>query len=244
MGSLVIAVYRPRKGKAKALLEIVGDHVPTLRRLGLVTSREAIVGKAEDGSIIEIFEWVSDEAIDRAHHDPTIQRIWKRINSASDCVSLSALNESRMPFPSFEPLDVTPRIGSVDWVDMTGERAESEKRFYQRVVGLRPVAVDMGSHRDWMMVGANGRPSCGICHRKGPNAAIPPGWVPWFTVESVAKSVAAARRLGATVIDGPRSGSGGTFCIVRDPAGLHAALFQPGSSKPKRRSSQRTRRAN
>lgn len=227
MGSLVIAVYRPKRGKSKELLELVRSHVPILRRLGLATQREVVAGKARDGSILEIFEWVSEEAIDRAHHDPVVQRLWKRFNAVSDSVALSALAEGGSPFPGFEPLDLGPRIGSVDWIDMTSGRAESLKRFYAGVVGLEPDAVEMGDYRDYAMLGANGRAACGICHDRGANASVPPGWLPYFTVASVARSVAAAKRLGGSVIDGPRTGGGGRFCVLRDPSGSHLALYQP-----------------
>jgi hypothetical protein len=39
MGKLVIAAYRPRPGRELELLGVVRDHVPALRRQGLVTQR-------------------------------------------------------------------------------------------------------------------------------------------------------------------------------------------------------------
>ena len=59
MGRIVIVLYRPKKGKEKELLEVVKEHVPILRSENLATEREAIVGRATDGTIVEIFEWIS-----------------------------------------------------------------------------------------------------------------------------------------------------------------------------------------
>jgi predicted enzyme related to lactoylglutathione lyase len=226
MPLLVIAVYRPKRGKSNALLHLVREHVPTLRRQGLATQREVIAGKAADGSIVEIFEWASPEAVDRAHHDPIVQRLWKKFNTVSDSVSIGNLAEAAKPFPSFEPIDLGPRIGSVDWVDCTTKSADRLKDFYQRVVGLSAMGVDMGGYSDWAMLGVNGRAACGICNAKGENARIPPGWLPYFTVASLAKSLAVARRLGATVVEGPRSGGGGLFAAIHDPSGGFAMLYQ------------------
>ena len=226
MGTLVIAVYRPKRGKLRALLDLVRDHVPTLRGLGLATQRESIVGKSRDGALVEIFEWTSAEAIDRAHHDPVVQRMWKRFNAVSTYVSLSDLAEAEQPFPSFEPIDLGWRVGGIDWVDMTGPKAAGLKRFYGSVVGLSAQAVPMGTYKDWAMTAPDGRAVCGLCHDRGANAKVPPGWLPYFTVASVAASVAAAKRLGGTVVDGPRSGGGGRFVVLRDPAGTHLALYQ------------------
>lgn len=246
MGSLVIAVYRPKRGKLRALLDLVREHVPTLRGLGLATPREAIVGKAKDGSVVEIFEWTSADAIDRAHHDPVVQRMWKRFNAVSTYASLSALAEAEQPFPSFEPIDLGPRVGSVDWLDMTGPKAAALKRFYGRVVGLAPQGVSMGDYEDWAMLAPSGRAVCGICHDRGANAEVPGGWLPYFTVASLTRSVAAAKRLGGAVVDGPRAGGGGRFVILRDPAGTHLALYeakrQP-SREPRRTPARGSRRS-
>ncbi len=230
MGSLVIAVYRPKKGKSKALLELVRTHVPTLRELGLVTARAPIVGKAGDGSIVEIFEWTSPEAIDRAHHDKTVQRLWKRFNAVSEYVALDALAESSHPFPALEPIDMPSQPGSIDWIDMTVPDAPAGatkvRRFYEKVVGLGVMPVPMGAYEDFCMIAGDGRVTSGICHGRGANADVPGGWLPYMTVASLAKSLAAARKAGGTVVGKPRSAGGGKFAIVRDPGGAHVGLFE------------------
>ena len=46
MPDIVIAAYRPKPGKDEALRALLRDHVPFLRREGLVTDRIPILGRA------------------------------------------------------------------------------------------------------------------------------------------------------------------------------------------------------
>jgi quinol monooxygenase YgiN len=65
-GVIVIVAYRPKPGKETDLLELVRNRVPTLRKEGLVTDRKPTIMRARDGTIIEVSEWKSPEAIDAA----------------------------------------------------------------------------------------------------------------------------------------------------------------------------------
>jgi len=65
-GVCVIAAYRPKPGKEDGLLELVRSRVPTLRQEGLVSDRAPTIMRAGDGTIIEVSEWKSREAIDAA----------------------------------------------------------------------------------------------------------------------------------------------------------------------------------
>ena len=67
MGRIVIACYRPKAGKNEALRALMQTHLSTLRSEGLVTDRKSIMMEAKDGTILEIFEWKSREAIEAAH---------------------------------------------------------------------------------------------------------------------------------------------------------------------------------
>ena len=104
MGHLVIACYRPKPGQEEALRAVVREHLPALRKLGLATARPSVLLRAGDGTLLELFEWVSAEAVERAHHDPAVQAIWGRFFAVCDCVKLSDLAESAEMFPHFEPL--------------------------------------------------------------------------------------------------------------------------------------------
>ena len=102
--AIVIAAYRPKPGKGDELLALVRRHHPTLVRLGLATARAPVVGTAKDGTVIEVFEWASDEAMRRAHDLPEVRAIWGPMEEAAEFASLASLAEAQHPFPHFTPV--------------------------------------------------------------------------------------------------------------------------------------------
>lgn len=104
MSRFVIVAYAPKPGKDQALHEAVRKHVPVLRREGLVTERPAYVMKAKDGTIVEIFEWLSPEAIKRAHSNATVQALWAEFGEICDFKTLNTLAEAGDMFAEFEPV--------------------------------------------------------------------------------------------------------------------------------------------
>ena len=105
MGEFTIAVYRPKPGKEADLLQVVKEHVPILRKEGLATDRVAHVMKAKDGTIVEVFEWTSQAAIEAAHKNPNVLVLWGRFNEACELIKLDDLPETKAMFPGFEPID-------------------------------------------------------------------------------------------------------------------------------------------
>jgi len=103
MGSISVTCYKPRPGCEKALIELVRNHLPPLRAQGLVT-RAPIVMRAADGTIVEIFEWVSQEAIAGAHNNPVVLDLWKRFEAACWYETPSNLAEFQNMFAHFEPI--------------------------------------------------------------------------------------------------------------------------------------------
>jgi len=104
-GVCVIVAYRPKPGKEQELLAIVRSRVPTLRKEGLVTDRAPVLMRAKNGTLIEVSEWKSREAIDAAHKNPTVLALWDKFFAVCDCVPLETLPESREMFAGFEPLE-------------------------------------------------------------------------------------------------------------------------------------------
>lgn len=104
-GIIVIACYRPRPGCDAALLAIVNDHVPTLRQLGLATERPHVITKAKDGTIVEVFEWRSAEAIDQAHNHPDVHAMWAKFEEACFYEAPANVEECKQLFPGFTPLN-------------------------------------------------------------------------------------------------------------------------------------------
>jgi hypothetical protein len=61
--------------------------------------------RSKDGTILELFEWRSQEAIDAAHRNATVKELWDRFGEACDFVKLSALAEAGDLFANFAPFD-------------------------------------------------------------------------------------------------------------------------------------------
>ena len=103
-GVVVIVAYRPKLGKANKTVELVRSRVPTLRNEGLVTDRTPTIMRARDGTIIEVSEWKSHEAIDAAHKNPNVLAMWNKFFAICDCIPLKTLAEAEEMFAGFEPL--------------------------------------------------------------------------------------------------------------------------------------------
>lgn len=106
-GRIVIAAYRPREGKSAELLALLAEHVPLLRSLRLATDRPVSVMRSTDGTFLEVFEWSSPDAIDRAHSEPAVLDLWERFGQAADYCQLASLSEATQMFAEFEPVDLS-----------------------------------------------------------------------------------------------------------------------------------------
>jgi len=121
-----------------------------------------------------------------------------------------------------------PQIGKIGWIDMTVDDADGLRDFYQSVVGWETEAVSMGDYSDYsMIVPGSGEAVSGICHARGSNAELPGGWLIYITVADVEASAAACIDNGGDVLVAPKGLAGGRFCVIRDPSGAVAALYQP-----------------
>ena len=123
-------------------------------------------------------------------------------------------------------MGATPDPGTITWQDLTVADAEAVRDFYQAVVGWTPEAQPMGGYSDFVM-SADGTPVAGLCHARGVNAALPPVWLIYITVEDLDHSLAECERLGGSLVAAPRSYGGGRYCVIKDPAGALCALYQP-----------------
>ena len=104
MGRIVIVGYKPKPGKAEALRSLASNHVQRLRAEGLATAREAIIMEASDGTIIEVFEWKSKEAIESAHKNPAVQVLWTEFSDVCDYVPVASIVEAKQLFAEFSPV--------------------------------------------------------------------------------------------------------------------------------------------
>ena len=103
-GVVVIVAYRPKPGKENELVDLVRSRVPTLRKEGLVSDRVPTIMHSRDGTIIEVSEWKSREAIDAAHKNPNVLAMWNKFFAICECVPLNTLVEAKEMFAGFEPI--------------------------------------------------------------------------------------------------------------------------------------------
>jgi hypothetical protein len=97
-----VARYRVKADRVDDFLDIIDRHCAMLRELELVTDRqvEVFLGPERDTSepvIIEIFEWVDEDASGRAHTHPAVSGVWE---------SMGPLCESRAGGGPFEFLNL------------------------------------------------------------------------------------------------------------------------------------------
>lgn len=105
MGRMVIAGYRPKPGLQAALEAVVARHWDTLRREALVSERPSHRMRAADGTIVEVFEWLSTQSIERAHNNAAVQALWSEFAAVCDFVPVGQLPEAGRLFSEFETVE-------------------------------------------------------------------------------------------------------------------------------------------
>ena len=113
MGRFVIVAYRPKPGKHAQLRRAVEKHLRVLREEGLASDREPYVMVAADGTILEVFEWRSREAIQQAHTNSAVQALWAEFGDACDYVPLASLSEAEQMFAEFDSVEASSTPGEL-----------------------------------------------------------------------------------------------------------------------------------
>ena len=106
MGRTVIVVFRPKRGKEHELEQLLKEHVPILREEQLVTDRKPYVMKSSEGVFVEVFEWKSKEAIQQAHTNMEVGKMWERFGQV--CEYDAAVNVKEFH-------DLFSEFASVNW---------------------------------------------------------------------------------------------------------------------------------
>lgn len=106
MGRIVIAAFKPKPGMEGELLHVIADRLPLLRRLGLATDRVNITMRAANGTILDVSEWVDDDAIARAHETPEVLELWERFDACCGYVKLESLDEIGQEFATFDAVEL------------------------------------------------------------------------------------------------------------------------------------------
>ena len=106
MGRFVIVAYTPKTGKEQQLLAAVRKHLHVLQTEQLVTDKPAYVMRAGDGTIVEVFEWRSAQAVQQAHSNPAVQALWAEFGAACDYTPLARLAETQQMFAEFDAVQL------------------------------------------------------------------------------------------------------------------------------------------
>jgi quinol monooxygenase YgiN len=61
--------------------------------------------RSRDGTIVEVSEWKSREAIDAAHKNPNVLAMWEKFFALCECVPLKTLAEANDMFAGFMPVE-------------------------------------------------------------------------------------------------------------------------------------------
>jgi len=107
MGRFTIVAYTPKAGQEQHLLAAVRKHLQVLKTERLVTDKPAYVMCAGNGTIVEVFEWRSAEAIQQAHNNPAVQALWGEFGAACDYTPLTNLAETHQMFAEFDAVDMS-----------------------------------------------------------------------------------------------------------------------------------------
>jgi predicted enzyme related to lactoylglutathione lyase len=115
--------------------------------------------------------------------------------------------------------------GAIAWIDLTVPDAVGIRDFYAHVTGWTPFGVSMGGYEDYCM-NAEGKMVSGICHARGENKNIPPVWMIYIVVEDLEDAAQRCVERGGKIRVPPKSMGAGRFCVIEDPAGAVAALYE------------------
>jgi len=101
---IVFAIYKPHQNKGNELKKLILKHVPILKSNKLITDREPVLVQSKNGIYIEIFEWKSNDAVEEAHENPEVQKLWDEMEKVCDFTNLESIEEVREYFPQFKPI--------------------------------------------------------------------------------------------------------------------------------------------
>jgi len=110
MGFIVIAPYRVKKENHTQFFEVVKEKRKYFLEKGYMTERQPMLlhSRQDEELILDIFEWTSEEHIDKAHEDEGVRKLWEKMAELWEDggFKLNKLKESEMSFPNFIPVDL------------------------------------------------------------------------------------------------------------------------------------------
>jgi|SRR5215831_11837412 len=124
------------------------------------------------------------------------------------------------------PDSAQPLTGHLSWNELHTPEPKKALAFYEKVVGFSVRSMDMGPAGTYHILSKGGVDRAGVTSQLAPGVA--PHWLPYITVDDADKTLARAKKLGATVLmpaeDVPTVGRIG---VLADPTGAAIAIWKP-----------------
>ena len=113
--------------------------------------------------------------------------------------------------------------GCLTWNELHTPDVDAATSFYGGLFGWTTAAMDTGGGPPYYVIRNGERSNGGITSTQ---PGEPPGWVPYFAVESLDGALAAAGEGGGAVLAGPIPMPAGRIAVLRDPQGAAFALWE------------------
>jgi predicted enzyme related to lactoylglutathione lyase len=221
---IVICSYKPKPGKTKELLELLQDHVPTLRWLGFACGHPRTLMTSENGTVIEIFAWRSEAAARAAHDHPEVQELWGKIGALAEIVPLSDVAETRKPFAHFKPAPNSRQLRPM-WFELPADDLGRCAKFYEKVFGWTSNVFDETHY--WVLdTGREPAPGIdgGIVKRESPRETVR-NTVFVDSVDEFVRKIESAG--GSVVVPKTKIDKVGSVAYCKDTEGNVFGLLQP-----------------
>ena len=110
MGYVVLAPYRVKKENQPEFFEVLKEKREYFLKNGFMTKRTPVLlqSRQDEEILIDIFEWTSEQHIDKAHEDEGVRKLWTKMEALWEKggFKLNKLKEAEMSFPNFIPVDL------------------------------------------------------------------------------------------------------------------------------------------
>jgi len=194
---------------------------------GLASGYPRTLLTAANGTVIEIFEWESEAAAQRAHDNPTVKKLWGQIAELAEFIPLSAVPESQKLFSPFKQIE-NDRKNRVIHFEIEANEPKKVSQFYQDVFGWE--FHQWGENQYWLA--DTGREPCpgidgAVMKRIQPESAV----TNTIHVESVDMSIKKVLNAGGKVCKPKFAVPGvGFVAYITDPEGNMFGMMQPDMS--------------
>ncbi|MES2180444.1 MAG: VOC family protein [Gemmatimonadota bacterium] len=120
-----------------------------------------------------------------------------------------------------------PAIGDFSWTELGTTDSDAAFAFYSKLFGWTETStMDMGGGMMYKMFGGGGAPIGGMYTIGKEMEGMPPNWLGYVLVTSVADSVEAVKNGGGQLMSGPMDIPGGKIAVFTDPQGAHFATHE------------------